>query len=299
MYHAKDQGRNNYQFFSQSMNVAVMKRLTLERDLRKALQRQEFVLYYQPQLDLRTGMIIGMEALIRWQHPDKGLVLPSEFIPLAEETGLIIPIGQWVLSTACAQNKALQAAGFPPMRVAVNMSGRQILDRQLPEVVGQVLKDTGLNPNYLEVELTESILMKNEETVLSTMHQLKAMGLRLSLDDFGTGYSSLNYLKSFPLNILKIDRSFVRDIPTNPDDVALITAIIAMAHSLKLKVLAEGVETEQQLAFLREVGCDEMQGDLFSHPVPAEALLKLLQQGKHLAYRDIEINQEDQSNSRN
>jgi diguanylate cyclase (GGDEF)-like protein len=287
MYHAKDKGRNHYQFFTPSMNAAVMKRLTLENDLRKALQRQEFVLHYQPQVDLRTGMIIGVEALIRWQHPDKGLIPPLEFIPLAEETGLIVPIGQWVLRTACAQNKAWQAAGFPPMRVAMNISGRQILDRQLPEIVAQILKDTGLNPQYLEMELTESILMKNEKTVLSTMHELKAMGPRLSIDDFGTGYSSLSYLKSFPLDILKIDQSFVRDIPTDEDDVALVRAIIAMAHSLKLKVLAEGVETEQQLALLREEGCDEIQGYLFSRPVPVDALVQLLQQGKRLPAAEI------------
>jgi diguanylate cyclase (GGDEF)-like protein len=282
MYHAKEQGRNNYQFFAQSMNATVMKRLILESDLRKAVQRREFVLYYQPLLDLRTGMISGMEALIRWQHPNRGLVPPVEFIPLAEETGLIVPMGQWVLHTACAQNKVLQAAGLPPIRVSANMSGRQILDRQLPELVAGILKDTGLNSQYLELELTESILMKNEETVLSTMHELKAMGLRLSIDDFGTGYSSLSYLKSFPLDTLKIDKSFVRDVSADPNDVALIRAIVAMAHSLKLKVLAEGVETQQQLAFLREEGCDEIQGYLFNRPVPFDQFVKLLQEGKRL-----------------
>jgi diguanylate cyclase (GGDEF)-like protein len=285
MYHAKDQGRNNYQFFTQSMNTAVTKRLSLENDLRKALERQEFVLYYQPQLDLRTGKVLGTEALIRWLHPDRGLILPTEFIPLSEETGLVVPIGQWALQAACAQNKALQAAGFPPMRVSANLSGRQILDPQLPQIVARILKDTGLNPKYLEVELTESILMKNKKTVLNTLHELREMGIRLSLDDFGTGYSSLSYLNIFPVDALKIDKSFVDNIPTNADNVALIRAIIAMAHSLKLKVLAEGVEAEQQLLFLREEGCDEVQGHLFSPAVPIEALEKLLRQGKLLLNR--------------
>ena len=285
MYHAKDQGRNNYQFFTPAMNAAVLKRLNLENDLRKALERQELILYYQPQLNLRTGKVLGVEALIRWLHPDKGLVLPTDFIPLSEETGLIVPLGQWVLRTACAQNKALQAAGFPPMRVSANLSGRQILDPQLPEMVAQILKDTGLDPKYLEVELTESVLMKNRKTVLNTLHALREMGIGLSLDDFGTGYSSLSYLNSFPVDTLKIDKSFVDNTPTNKDNVALIRAIIAMAHSLKLKVLAEGVEAERQLVFLGEEGCDEAQGNLFSPAVPVEALEKLLRQGKLLLNR--------------
>jgi diguanylate cyclase (GGDEF)-like protein len=283
MYHAKNRGRNNYQFFAASMNATIMERLTLEIDLRKSLEREELLLYYQPQLDLHTGRIIGMEALIRWMHPNRGMVLPSEFISLSEESGMIVPIGQWVMRTACAQNKALQAAGLLPVRVAANLSGRQILDPQLPEMVAQILKDTGLSPEYLELELTESMLMKKEETILNTMHELKEMGIRLLIDDFGTGYSSLSYLKSFPLDTLKIDKSFVDHIPTNPDDVALVRAIIAMAHSLKLRVLAEGVELEEQLEFLREEGCDEIQGYLISRPVPADALEKFLLQEKHLA----------------
>ena len=280
MYHAKDQGRNNYQFFTPSMNAAVMKRLNLENDLRKALERQELVLYYQPLLNLRTGKVLGVEALVRWLHPDRGLILPTDFIPLSEETGLIVPLGQWVLRAACAQSKALQTAGFPPIRVSVNLSGRQILDPQLPETVARILKDTGLGPKYLEVELTESILMKNRKTVLNTLHALREMGIGLSLDDFGTGYSSLSYLNSFPVDTLKIDKSFVDNIPTNTDNVALIRAIIAMAHSLKLKVLAEGVEAERQIVFLRKEGCDLAQGNLFSPAVPFEALEKLLRQGK-------------------
>lgn len=285
MYHAKDQGRNNYQFFTPSMNEAVRKRLNLENDLRKALERQELLLYYQPQLDLRTGKILGMEALIRWLHPDRGLILPADFIPLSEESGLIVPVGQWVLHTACAQNKALHAAGFPPMSVSANLSGRQILDPQLPETVARILKDTGLDPKYLVVELTESILIKNRKTVLNTLHELREMGIQISLDDFGTGYSSLSYLNRFPVDTLKIDKSFVDNTPTNTDNVALIRAIIAMAHSLKLKVLAEGVEEERQLVFLREEGCNEAQGNLFSPAVPIEALEKLLRQGTLLLDR--------------
>jgi len=281
MYHAKDKGRNNYQFFTSSMNAAVMKRLSLENDLRKALERREFVLHYQAQMDLRTGKIPGMEALIRWLHPDRRLIPPGEFIPLSEETGLVVPIGQWALNAACEQNKALQAAGLPPMRVSVNLSGRQILDPQLPETVARILKDTGLDPKYLEVELTESILIQNQKTVLNTLHALREMGIQVSLDDFGTGYSSLSYLNRFPVDTLKIDKSFVENIPVNSDNVALIKAIIAMAHSLKLKVLAEGVENEQQLVFLREEGCDEIQGNLFSPPVPIEALEKLLREKNH------------------
>jgi diguanylate cyclase (GGDEF)-like protein len=285
MYHAKDQGRNNYQFFTPSMNEAVRKRLNLENDLRKALERQELLLYYQPQMELRTGRILGMEALIRWLHPDRGLILPADFIPLSEESGLIVPVGQWVLHTACAENKALQAAGFPPMSVSANLSGRQILDPQLPETVARILKDTGLDPKYLVVELTESILINNRKTVLNTLHELREMGIQISLDDFGTGYSSLSYLNRFPVDTLKIDKSFVDNTPTNTDNVALIRAIIAMAHSLKLKVLGEGVEEERQLVFLREEGCDEAQGNLFSPAVPIEALEKLLRQGTLLLNR--------------
>lgn len=276
MYHAKDQGKNNYQFFTPSMNAAVTKRLNLENDLRKALERREFVLHYQPQWDLATGRFFGMEALIRWRHPQRGLVFPSEFIPLSEETGLVVPMGLWVLREACEQNKALQQAGLPPVRVSVNLSGKQILDPQLPEIVAGSLKHTGLDAKYLEVELTESILMKSQKTTLTTLHKLREMGIRIALDDFGTGYSSLSYLNSFPVDTLKIDKSFVNNIPAKADSVALIRAIIAMAHSLKLTVLAEGVESEEQRAFLREEGCDEIQGNLFCAAVPITDIEKLL-----------------------
>jgi diguanylate cyclase (GGDEF)-like protein len=276
MYHAKDQGKNNYQFFTPSMNAAVTKRLSLENDLRKALERREFVLYFQPQWDLATGRFFGMEALIRWRHPQRGLVFPSEFIPISEETGLIVPMGLWALREACEQNKALQQAGFPPVRVSVNLSGKQILDPQLPDIVAGSLKQTGLDAKYLEVELTESILMERQKTTLTTLHTLREMGIRIALDDFGTGYSSLSYLNSLPVDTLKIDKSFVNHIPAKADSVALIRAIIAMAHSLQLKVLAEGVESEEQRAFLSEEGCDEMQGNLYSAAVPITDIEQLL-----------------------
>jgi diguanylate cyclase (GGDEF)-like protein/PAS domain S-box-containing protein len=282
MYHAKDQGRNNYQFYTQSMNATSFEKLVLENNLRRALDRQQFLLYYQPQLDIRTREIVGVEALIRWQHPDMGLVSPAAFISLAEETGLIIPIGEWVLRIACAQNRAWQAAGLPSIRVTVNLSGSQFRQETLLGTIDQVLRDTGLDPHYLELELTESIIMKDAEATITMLYKLKSMGLRLSIDDFGTGYSSLSYLKRFPLDTLKVDRSFVRNVTTDPDDAAITTAIIAMAHSLNLKVIAEGVETEKQLAFLSKQKCDEMQGYLFSPPVPAAVLTQLLQSGKHL-----------------
>jgi EAL domain-containing protein (putative c-di-GMP-specific phosphodiesterase class I) len=282
MYHAKDQGKNNYQFYTQSMNATAFERFALENSLHTALDRQQFLLYYQPQLDIQTRKIVGMEALIRWQHPDMGLIAPAAFIPLAEETNLIVPIGEWVLLTACAQNKAWQVAGFPPMRVTVNLSGNQFRQKNLAETIDKVLYNTGLDPQYLELELTESIIMQGEETTITMLNKLKAMGIRLSIDDFGTGYSSLSYLKRFPLDTIKVDRSFVRDITTDPDDAAITVAIIALGHSLNLKVIAEGVETEKQLAFLSKQKCDEMQGYLFSPPVPAEVITQMLQERKRL-----------------
>lgn len=282
MYHAKDQGRNNFQFYSHTMNATAFDCLALENGLRKALDREEFILYYQPQLDIRTGKIVAVEALIRWQSPDLGLVPPPDFISLAEETGLIQPIGDWVLSTACLQNKAWQDAGFGPLRVTVNLSSHQFRQRDLLATVTRALKDSGLPPALLELELTESAIMQNVETTNFMLAELKAMGLRLAIDDFGTGYSSLSYLKRFPLDVLKVDRSFVHDITTDPDDAAITAAIIAMAHSLNLKVIAEGVETEEQLAFLKAQGCDEIQGFLFSRPLPVEDLTKLLQEKRHL-----------------
>ncbi len=268
MYRAKEQGKNNYQFYSAQMNVHTLERLALESNLRRALERNEFLLHYQPKIDIGSGRITGMEALVRWQQPARGLIPPAQFIPLAEETGLIVPIGEWVLKTACAQNKSWQEHGLPPLRVAVNLSARQFGHETLLQDVARVLTETGLDPAALELEITESMVMHNPERAVILLTKLKAMGIHLSIDDFGTGYSSLNYLKRFPIDSVKIDRSFIQDLPGDSDDAAITQAIIAMAHSLRLKVIAEGVETEEQLSFLRNHGCDEMQGNYFSKPLP-------------------------------
>ena len=282
MYRAKDLGRNNAQFYAAEMNVKAMERLMLESGLRHALERNEFLLHYQPQVDLRTGEITGMEALVRWQHPELGLVSPARFIPVAEESGLIVPLGEWVLRTACAQNKAWQRAGLKPISVAVNLSARQFRQPNLVEVVAGILRETELDPAHLELELTESLVMQNVEVTIATLDRLKAMGIKLSIDDFGTGYSSLSYLKRFPIHTLKIDQSFVRDITTDPSDAAIAKTIIAMAHELGLMVIAEGVETEEQKSFLQQRHCDEMQGFFFSKPVPATEFEILLREGRCL-----------------
>jgi diguanylate cyclase (GGDEF)-like protein/PAS domain S-box-containing protein len=270
MYQAKQQGKNNFQFYSPAMNKTTLERLTLESDLRKALERQEFVLYYQPKVDSSTRRISGVEALLRWKHATRGLVAPAEFIPLAEETGLIVPIGEWVLRTACAQNKAWQAAGFTPIPMAVNLSNLQFNQKDLLKSVINILKTTGMDPRYLELEITESTIMQYPDKAIAVLRELKKVGIRISIDDFGTGYSSLNYLRRLPLDCLKIDRSFIMNIITNSDDAAITMAVVTMAHSLKLNVVAEGVETEEQFAYLRGLGSDEAQGYLISRPVPAE-----------------------------
>lgn len=280
MYYAKGQGRNNYQFYTKSMNATAFERLLLESSLRKALERDEFLLYYQPQVNVCSREITGIEALIRWRHPDAGLVSPVEFIPLAEDTGLIIPIGEWVLRTACRQNKHWQKTGFPPIRMSVNLSIRQFMQQNLVETIAQALIDSKLDPQYLELEITESAIMQNPEETIIALKKIKSMGIKLSVDDFGTGYSSLSYLKRFPLSTLKIDRSFVKDLSTDSDSANITTAIIAMAHSLNLKVIAEGVETEEHLAFLRQQRCDEGQGYLFSRPLPDKEITQLLAQKK-------------------
>ncbi len=277
MYRAKDMGRNTYQFYSADMGAKAFERLTLETSLRHALRRKEFLLYYQPQVDMDSGRIVGVEALLRWQHPDLGLVLPGDFIPLLEDTGLIVPVGEWVLQTACTQAKAWQRAGLPPVRLTVNLSARQFAEPNLTDTVARILNEVDLDPAFLELEITESVIMQNAQATIDTLAALGNMGVRFAIDDFGTGYSSLSYLKRFSINTLKIDRSFVRDITTDPDDAAIITTIVAMAHNLKLNVVAEGVETEEQLAFLRAGGCDGFQGYLFSRPVAAEKLARLLQ----------------------
>jgi diguanylate cyclase (GGDEF)-like protein len=275
MYKAKEQGGSSYQAYSRAMNASALQRLTLENALRRALEREEFELHYQPIVDARTGAPVGAEALVRWRHPELGLLLPSEFIALAEENGLIIPLGEWVLHQACTQNRAWQAAGYPPIRVVVNLSSRQ-LRRTLPETVARTLRITGLEARFLGLELTESLLVNHHKEDTDTLHALRAMGLHLAVDDFGTGYSSFSYLKHLPLDALKIDRSFVREITTSPDDAAITTAIIAMAHALGLKVVGEGIETEAQREILRGQGCDAMQGYLFSRPVAPDQLVPLL-----------------------
>jgi len=277
MYRAKEQGRNNYQFYSVQMNVHTLERLALESDLRHALERDEFRLHYQPKVDIRSGRVTGAEALVRWQRPARALVPPAQFIPLAEETGLIVPIGEWVLKTACLHNGGWLDQGLPRLTVAVNLSARQFAHESLLEDVARTLRDTQLDPAYLEFEITESMVMRDPEHAVKLLGGLKTMGIRLSIDDFGTGYSSLNYLKRFPLDSVKIDRAFIQDLPGNADDAAITRAIIAMAHSLRLKVIAEGVETKEQLGFLRELGCDEMQGYLFSGPLPGDEFVRLLQ----------------------
>lgn len=285
---AKAEGKKTYQFFTTEMNTVALKRLILENQLRKVLERNELCLYYQPQVELPRGRIIGMEALLRWQHPELGFVSPALFVPVAEEMGLIIPIGEWVLRTACAQNKAWQAAGLPPVRVSVNVSSRQFQQPNLLQMIQNALAETDLNPIYLELELTESMLMEEnrdqKDSVFAILSELQAQGVHIAIDDFGTGYSSLSYLKRFPLDTLKVDRSFVQDIGTNPDDAALTTAIIAMAHSLRLTIVAEGVETATQLAFLQQRQCEIIQGYFFSPPIPVKEMTKLLQQNNEQPY---------------
>ncbi|PJJ21230.1 PAS domain S-box-containing protein/diguanylate cyclase (GGDEF)-like protein [Janthinobacterium sp. 67] len=282
MYRAKEQGRGHWQFYASSMNAGTLERLELESELRHALERGQFHLEYQPQLDLASGAVVGMEALLRWQHPQLGRVPPASFIGLAEEMGLIIPIGDWVLRTACAQARAWQLAGHGPLRLAVNLSARQFKQKNLLHAVAQALADTGLDAAHLELELTESMVMHDVEQATTIMAKLKALGVQLSIDDFGTGYSSLAYLRHFPIDVLKIDKTFVSDITHSIDDAAIVRAIISLAHSLRLKVIAEGVETEQQLAFLRQHGCDQMQGYLFSRPLAAPAFETLLLEGSML-----------------
>jgi diguanylate cyclase (GGDEF)-like protein/PAS domain S-box-containing protein len=280
MYCAKENGCNNFRFFTKDMNAQAVERLKLENGLRLALEKKELFLVYQPQIEIATGRIIGLEALLRWQHPELGLVPPDKFIRIAENSGLIVPIGEWVLRTACSQARKWQDEGLLAVPVAVNVSAVQFRQADFCERIGRVLWETGLAPQYLELELTESLLLSNADTRFSVLQDLRAMGLKLAIDDFGTGYSSLSYLKHFPVSKLKIDRSFIRDVAVNPDDAAITTAIISMAKSLNLKVIAEGVEDEAQMSFLRAHQCDEIQGYYFSKPLAVDKVADKLR-GEH------------------
>jgi diguanylate cyclase (GGDEF)-like protein len=279
MYQAKENGHQSYKFFMPAMNVRAVERQSIEESLRRALEREEFALQYQPVINLRTGEITGAEALIRWTHPTRGPVSPAQFIPIAEDCGLILPIGNWVLREACKQAQAWRHAGLPLATIAVNISAIEFRDERFLDGVFAVLKDTGLDPRSLELELTESVLMKRVESTGSILKTLRARGVQVAVDDFGTGYSSLSYLRKFPIDALKIDQSFVRQITTAPDGTTIVTAVISMGRSLKLRVVAEGVETQEELAFLQAHQCDEAQGYFFSRPLPPEQFAKLLKSG--------------------
>ncbi|HXX56510.1 MAG TPA: EAL domain-containing protein [Thermodesulfovibrionales bacterium] len=279
MERARQGEKNSCRFYSQEMNDRAFSRMIMENNLRLALKRKEFLLHYQPQIDLATGRINGLEALVRWQQPGLDLVYPNDFIYLMEETGLIVELGQWVLRTACAQNREWQEAGLTPVRVSVNLSARQFHEHDIVGTVGKVLEETRLRPEYLELELTERALMINTEATIRALEGLRAMGVQLSIDDFGTGYSSLRYLKYFPVNRLKVDGPFIPSLAISATDAAIVEAIIALAHNLHLKVTAEGVETEQQFSFLREHDCDETQGFLLCPPLPVDQIRRFLAMG--------------------
>ncbi|UFS69624.1 EAL domain-containing protein [Geomonas sp. RF6] len=268
MYQAKEQGRNGYQIYDESMNAKALERIILESQLHRALKEEEFTVYYQPQVSSVTGRVVGLEALVRWQSKERGMVEPGRFLPLAEETGLVVPLDEWVMERACRQHKSWMDAGLPPVTLAVNISGQHFAKNDLLDTVLRVIQTTGMEPTLLELELTEGVLMAHTEKTIATLLALKERGVRLAIDDFGTGFSSLSYLKRFPLDVLKIDRTFIKDIITDPDDAAITRATIEMAHTMKLQVIAEGVETEAQLEFLRINRCDVYQGYLFSRPVP-------------------------------
>jgi diguanylate cyclase (GGDEF)-like protein/PAS domain S-box-containing protein len=286
MYRAKDLGRNAVQFYTPAMNARARERMALEGALRSALNHGEFELYYQPQVDLLSGSVVGLEALIRWRHPSLGLVRPDRFIHLAEETGLIVPIGAWVLRTACRQSRDWQHAGYGALRIAVNLSARQFAQPGLVREIEHVLIETGLSPGCLEIELTESLVMEDVEGAIRTMRELKGMGVKLSIDDFGTGYSSLSYLRRFPVDVLKIDRSFVRDITSSEDDAAMVSAIIELARGLRMRVIAEGVETEAQLDYLKRRGCDEVQGHVYARAAPGADVEAMLRTGRRVQPQD-------------
>ena len=279
MYQAKAKGRNNYQVYFEEINADARTQLNLETDLRKALDNKELFLCYQPQVDLVTGRWIGLEALLRWQHPVLGLISPSKFIPIAEETGLIEPIGHWVLQAACAQYQRWRQAGFPNLRLAVNLSAHQFHRSHLVRSIVQILKASGLDPQYLELEVTESAAMDDVSAAIETLKELSNAGMQIAMDDFGTGYSSLSVLKHFPLDTIKIDRSFVMDLVESPSDAAIASTIIALAKGLNFKVLAEGIETPEQVAVLSDMGCDYAQGYWFSRPLTVQKINEMLADG--------------------
>jgi diguanylate cyclase (GGDEF)-like protein len=279
MYHAKESGRDGYKFFKPEMNLRAIERQSLEADLRHAIERQELLLHYQPKVDLATGAIIGVEALIRWRHPQRGIVPPAQFIEIAEDCGLIVPVGRWVLREACRQARAWQVAGLPPLGMAINISSVELRVADFAAGVRAILAETGLEPPSLELELTETFLMQDSRSTADVLKVLKDIGVLLALDDFGTGYSSLSYLKRFPIDALKIDRSFVHNLTTAEDDAGIVTAVIGMGKSLHMRVVAEGVETREQREFLQEHGCSQGQGYYFGRPVPALELGRLLECG--------------------
>jgi len=293
LYRAKDEGRNNYQYYTEELTTRAMERMVMETNLRHALERNELVVYYQPQVDLYSGRVIGMEALLRWRHPEIGLIPPDAFIPLAEETGLIIPIGEWVLRTACARLKSWIDDGLPELRVAVNLSSRQFNQKNLPETIADILRDTGLKPQCLELELTERIVMQDADNSVEMLDSLKKLGIQFSIDDFGTGYSSLSYLKRFPIDRIKIDKSFVDHITTDSEDASISQAIISMSHGMNLKTVAEGVETLEQQEFLRSHQCDEIQGFYFSRPLPEMEMEHLLRSGINTDTQLTKVEQEE------
>lgn len=286
LYKAKRSGGANYQFYTADMHELATKRLALESNLRRAIQNEEFLVHYQPRVSVDSLTITGVEALVRWQHPTLGLIPPEDFIPLAEDTGLIVPIGEWVLRTACLQGRRWQDQGFAPVKIAVNLSARQFHDQDLSQTVIRILEETGLSPKYLELELTESSIMQNAEFASEMLSRLKSMGINISIDDFGTGFSSLASLKRLPIDALKIDQSFVMEATSDPDDAALVMAIITLAHNLRLKVIAEGVETEDQLRFLQLLRCDEIQGFFFSKPLPADKFEAVFEPQINAGYAD-------------
>ncbi|TIU22921.1 MAG: EAL domain-containing protein, partial [Mesorhizobium sp.] len=276
MYRAKEFGRDNFQFYAPEFNTTAHEKFVLQEELRNALVRSEFTLVYQPQVDLRSGQVFAVEALVRWNHPTRGTIPPTAFIPTAEETGLIVPIGDWVLHEACRQAKAWQDAGLPPMTVCVNVSARQFRERNLISRVVNALTESGLEAGYLELEVTESLIMQDIDLAVATMNELQSLGVQISIDDFGTGYSSLSALKTFPVARLKIDKSFINDLAADENDQAVASAVISLGQKLHLRVIAEGVETDDQVAFLRKNNCDEMQGYHFSKPVSASDIEELL-----------------------